>query len=71
MNTSVDSKRRASKDINIMDTDGGDDEDNSSDGDNVCMGSPIVNVEDDSDPPDISTIHMEAREAKRYDQILP
>lgn len=67
MNTSVDSKRRASKDINIMDTDGGDDEDNSSDGDNVCMGSPIVDVEDDSDPPDISAIHMENQNSYQND----
>ena len=59
MNTSTESTRRASKDINIMDTDGGDDEDDSADGNNVCMGSPIVNVEDDSVSPDISALENE------------
>ena len=67
MNTSTDSTRRASKDINIMDTDGGDDEDDSADGDNVCMGSPIVNVEDDSVSPDISTLHMENENSYQND----
>lgn len=50
---------RCSKDINIMDTDGGEDDEDSSDGDNVCMGSPIVNVEDDARSPDISTLRVE------------
>ena len=67
MNTSADINRRESKDINIMDTDGGDDEDDSADGGNVCMGSPIVNVEDDSGSPDISTIHMENQNSYQND----
>ena len=49
---------RCSNDINIMDTDGGE-EDDSTEGDNVCMDnqeSPLVNVEDDAFSPDISTL---------------
>ena len=67
MNTSTESNRRASKDINIMDTDGGDDEDDSGDGDYACMGSPIVNVEDDSGSPDLSAIHMENQSSYQND----
>ena len=48
-----------SKDINIMDTDAGDDDESTTDEDNVCMGSPVVNVEDDSLSPDLSSLNVD------------
>ena len=58
-----------SNDVNIMDTDGGD-EDDSTDGDNVCMDnqeSPLLNVEDDAFSPDISTLTVNNKKEPRCD----
>ena len=51
--------RLMSKDINIMDTDAGDDDESTTDEDNVYMGSPVVNVEDDSLSPDLSSLNVD------------
>ena len=56
------------KDINIMDTDGGDEEDDDgTNGIDMCMGSPIVNVEDDSLSADLPTLNMDNQSSTQCD----
>ena len=58
-----------SKDINIMDTDAGDDDESTTDEDNVCMGSPVVNVEDDSLSPDLSSLNVDNQDPSSHCDI--
>ena len=61
--------RLVSKDINIMDTDAGDDDESTTDEDNVCMGSPVVNVEDDSLSPDLSSLNVDNQDPSSHCDI--
>ena len=61
--------RLVSKEINIMDTDAGDDDESTTDEDNVCMGSPVVNVEDDSLSPDLSSLNVDNQDPSSHCDI--
>ena len=69
MNNFEKNTRLKSKDINIMDTDAGDDDESTTDEDNVCMGSPVVNVEDDSLSPDLSSLNVDNQDPSSHCDI--